>query len=157
MNKKIQIEEQPQIIRKYVAPVLIATIRQCGDAKSHFEHLYHQIGEIVCGPPFSLFIDACAGKDKCVACCYPIQRETTLEEIQNRALDGGEVLSIMHYGPHTTLGESWEVLFDYIERHNIAVKGPRREIYLRYTDIDAGQYVTELQVPLNIPASELPM
>ena len=129
-----------KIASKRVDDVLVASVRfRDGEIEECIE-LLQQYADCVCGQPFTLYHKA-ANKGYDLEVCVPVTRAVETDEITSRLLEGGVVLSIVHRGPHSTLGEAWEALFDHVERNNIAVGGPGREVYL------AG-CVTELQVPL---------
>lgn len=146
--------EEFKIARKQVDDMLIASIRfreECGGIEEYVEKLFRHCVEYVCGPSFTLYHNPGPEKDYDAESCVPVTQVVETDEIKSRVLTGGTVLHIVHRGSHNTLGEAWEVLFDYIERHNIVVDGPVREIYLegygKYPN-DCTEYLTELQVPL---------
>lgn len=142
------MSDRGQVSRKRVKDLLIASVRyrgryeECGD---YFAKLERQVGKQICGPAFCLYTDKVGEQEVDVECCFPVRQAVAAGEVKSRVLVGGDVLTITHYGPYQTLGESWEALFDYIEGNNIRVRGPRREIYLQDSP---GKQVTELQVPL---------
>jgi len=142
------VSDRRPVSRKRIKDLLVASVRyrgryeECGD---YFSKLEGQVKEQICGPAFCLYTDQVGEQGVDIECCFPVRQPVEVGEVKSRVLVGGDVLAITHYGPYRTLGESWEALFDYIEGHNIRVKGPRREIYLQ--DSPDGQ-VTELQVPL---------
>jgi len=138
-----------KIASKRVDDVLVASVRfRDGEIEEYIE-LLHRCVDCICGRPFTLYHKAAKGYD--LEVCVPVTRAVETGEIKSRLLEGGVMLSIVHRGPHSTLGEAWEALFDHVERNNIAVDGPGREVYLQVceecTD-DSAECVTELQVPL---------
>jgi effector-binding domain-containing protein len=138
---------EPAIARKRVAGMLVAYVR-CRDESAGcgalFERLRQEAGEHICGPPLCLH-DA---KSLEIECCYPVEQGVESAAIHCKRLPGGDALSLVHCGPCSQLCESWERLFDYIERNNLPVEGPWREIYLDGLVDEAGEQRIELQAPL---------
>jgi len=127
--------------------MLVASIRYSGtyeEAGRYFEWLRQQVGGYIVGPAFCLYTDRAAQTSVVVECCYPVCQVVEAAGVQCRVLEGGEMCATVHYGPHGTLGEAWEDLFDYVEANNLPVRGSRREIYLRGGEGE--EFVTELQV-----------
>lgn len=146
--------EELTIARKQVGDMLIASIcfqKAQGRIDKTIEKLFQHCAGYVCGPSFTLYHNAVPQRDYDAESCVPVTRAVETDEIKSRILAGGIMLYLIHRGPHSTLGEAWEMLFDHIERHNIAVNGPVREIYLEgyeeYPD-SSTEYLTELQAPL---------
>ncbi|MBN1149458.1 MAG: GyrI-like domain-containing protein [Anaerolineales bacterium] len=138
---------EPVIARSQVADVLVACIRCRSDEinyEAHFERLRQELGEQICGPAFCLH-DVSSQE---IECCFPVKQAIESEAVHCKVLPGGEALSLVHCGPCSRLGESWERLFDYIERNNLPVVGPWREVYLDDQADSAGALRIELQAPL---------
>jgi len=135
------MSNEKKIASKRVDDVLVASVRfRDGDGEiAEYIKLLQQRVECICGQPLTLYHKAAKGYD--LEVCVPVTRAVETGEITSRLLKGGVVLSIVHRGPHSTLGETWELLFDHVERNNITVDGPGREVYLE-------ECVTELQAPL---------
>ncbi len=138
------------IAKKQVGDMLIASIRfreGCGCIEQYVEKLFQYCAEHVCGPPFTLYHN----KDCDVEACVPVTQVIEAQEIKSRMLAGGTMLHVIHRGSQNTLGKAWEILFDHVERRNIVVDGPVREIYLeghgKYPN-SSTECLTELQVPL---------
>jgi effector-binding domain-containing protein len=114
------------------------------DPDTLFETLRREAGEQICGP--ALYLHHSGSSE--IECCYPVMGAVESELVHSQRLPGCEVLSLVHCGPCSGLGESWEMLFDYIERNNIPVAGPWREIYLDDRAGKEGYQRIELQAPL---------
>lgn len=151
--------EEDFVATKHVDDVLVACLRfrsQYDEIPQHFDVLRAQVRPYISGKGLILYYGPHPDGGADMEVCFPVSRAVVTDQVQSRVLPGGDVLSVVHHGPYATLGKTWEKLFDYIERHNIPVKGPRREIYLQFTGDDARQYITELQVPLANRVPELP-
>ena len=81
--------------------------------------------------------------------CFPVTRAVEMDEIKSRALKGGEVLAVLHHGPHETLKEGYRRLFGYIREHGIPTTDKQREVYLKYDPDNSEENVTEIQVFLH--------
>ncbi len=142
-----------KIARKWVDDVLVASVcfrEGDGGIEEHVVKLLQQCAGCVCGQPFTLYHNA-VSKGYDLEVCVPVARAVETGEVKSRLLEGGAVLSIVHCGRHSALGEAWEALFDHVERDNIVVGGPGREVYLAGYGGCADrsvECVTELQVPL---------
>lgn len=72
---------------------------------------------------------------------------------EHRFLPGGNYLSVLYSGTHQDSEEYYDCLFEYMDSHGYRLLGDSIEI----TWIDSGftndisQYVTELQIPVEIP------
>ncbi len=121
-----------KIASKWVDDVLVASVcfrEGDGGIEEHVVKLLQQCAGRVCGQPFTLYHNA-AIKGYDLEVCVPVARAVETDEIRSRLLKGGGVLAIVHRGPHSTLGEAWEALFDHVERNSIVVGGPGREGFL---------------------------
>lgn len=142
------------ITRKRVDDMLIASIRFRGryeEVGRHIGRLLQHCAKVVGGRPFAIYHNSGSAGSYDIEACVPVTQAVETAKIGCRMLEGKDVLSLVHHGPHSTLGETWEALFDYIEKNNMTVDGPGREIYLRGPQEcpgDPEKYVTELQVPL---------
>ena len=57
--------------------------------------------------------------------------------------------TVIHQGSFSSLGEAYNALLAWIEKHHYQIVGSTREIYLQYErDGDESQYVTEVQIPV---------
>jgi DNA-binding transcriptional MerR regulator len=55
----------------------------------------------------------------------------------------------IHQGSFLSLGEAYNALLEWIEKHSYQIVGSTREIYLQYErNGDESQYVTEVQIPV---------
>jgi len=67
-------------------------------------------------------------------------------------LPGGTFISLIHRGPYTELGKSYERLFAYLHQKGLQAQLPSREIYLKGPGMifrgNPKNYLTEIQVPV---------
>ncbi|HEY6249898.1 MAG TPA: GyrI-like domain-containing protein, partial [Candidatus Angelobacter sp.] len=65
-------------------------------------------------------------------------------------LPGGKFVSLVHQGPYTELGKSYERLFAYLHAKGLQGQLPSREIYLKGPGMlfrgNPRKYLTEIQV-----------
>jgi effector-binding domain-containing protein len=144
--------KEENIVKKRVDDMLIASIRFRGkyeEVGEYFDKLYRHCEEHVCGPGFCLYhyeTDTEGGVD--IEACIPVTQAVEADDIKSRTLEGGQVLSMLHYGPYDKLSETYKKLFDYIKENGIAVSPTEREIYLEWNPDDLEKYVTEIQALL---------
>lgn len=57
---------------------------------------------------------------------------------------------IVHHGPFSTLGKTFDTLFEWIRQYNYVADGPIREIYHKgdWVTDNPNEYITELQIPI---------
>jgi hypothetical protein len=138
---------QPVVTYKHVEDILIAAMPlrgTCAQAPATFRLLQEQVWPYVAGKRMLLYYYAASNTR--VECCLAVSRPVNTAEVRSYILTGGEALTLIHLGPYRTLGESWSLLFDHIEGHNIRIQGPRREVYMDEREFTAPVHLTELQV-----------
>jgi effector-binding domain-containing protein len=59
----------------------------------------------------------------------PVRKEVSVPGIECRLLPEIRVLSLVHYGPYETIGETYRVLFDALRERSLEADSPCREIY----------------------------
>ena len=76
--------------------------------------------------------------------------EATINEINIKNLPKIKVASIVHEGSFETIGETYQVLLDWIAANHYTTSGPVREIYHKgeWMTNDTLKYITEIQVPI---------
>ncbi|BCN28993.1 MerR family transcriptional regulator [Anaeromicropila herbilytica] len=57
---------------------------------------------------------------------------------------------IVHHGPFSTIGKTFDTLFEWIRQNNYVADGPIREIYHKgdWVTDNPNEYITELQIPI---------
>ena len=140
-----------EVGRKEVRDLLVATVRPNGrpsQTKRSIEHLLNHLKKTSEEPILCLYSDGEPGKELIAEWCVPVSGPVNREQFETRILRGCTVLSYFHMGHRNTLGQAWEMMFDYIEGNNIQISGPRREIYHDSRTPDRTRGPIELQVPL---------
>jgi effector-binding domain-containing protein len=61
-----------------------------------------------------------------------------------------KVACIVHKGPFSTISQTNEALFSWINNNGYKKKGPMREIYHKgeWATSDPEEYITEIQIPI---------
>ena len=58
---------------------------------------------------------------------------------------------VVHQGSFNTIGKAYDTLIEWVGKHGYQIAGSTREVYLKYErDGDPSQYVTEVQIPVEI-------
>lgn len=149
MDTKIQ-----EIIVKTIPDMLVVAYRFKGkysDVGKAFGKLFRAGGSQCAGKPFSLYYDAeFREEDADIEACILVKKEVVGGEVTCRVVKGGEALTIIHQGSYETIGNSYKVLFDHMNKHGMKTQLPSREIYLKGPGmILAGnpkRYLTEIQM-----------
>jgi len=72
------------------------------------------------------------------------------EPLKAKVIPAGKVASIIHRGPHDTIGKAYEELMAYIGQQGLKPIAHSREYYLRcpHNTTDPEGLVTEIQIPV---------
>lgn len=141
---------------KAVPPVLVATWQFRGkysDCGKGFSKLATAVGRYTSGKAFCLYYDAeYKDDDADIETCFPIRKEVRAEGISVRTLPGIRCLALMHRGPYTQLGRSYEKILRAAEQRELKLATPTREIYVKGPGMifrgNPKKYITEIQLPL---------
>jgi DNA-binding transcriptional MerR regulator len=146
------------IEQKTLAPLLVVAKRWKGryqDSGSAFAELGKKMGRFISGKPMNLYYDAEFKEDDAdIQTCFPLRTRPSRvpSELQVQELPGGTFVSLVHRGPYTELGKSYERLFAYLHDHRLQAQTPSREIYLKGPGMifrgNPKNYLTEIQVPV---------
>jgi DNA-binding transcriptional MerR regulator len=154
----IRLESEiPEPIRdvetKVVPDVFIASVKYKGryeDIGQHMSRLLDVFQSVIAGPSFCLYHDEHhADENMKIECCMPITRKIPAAGFQFTTLPGGRMVSIMHEGDYSSIWMSYQKIVDYMNKHDLPIIPPTREIYLRGAGMilpgDPEKYLTEIQ------------
>lgn len=156
----LQMEEEKmsvndnQIIIKNLPDMIIASIRFKGkyeEVGKAYSELFKKSGRYIAGKPFLLHYDEEYKEENAdIEACIPIKKEINADKINCRVLKGGQALTLIHKGPYPTIGKSYKILIDYINKNNLTIQTPTRDIYLKGPGMifkgNPHKYITEIQV-----------
>ncbi|MCP4547463.1 MAG: GyrI-like domain-containing protein [bacterium] len=148
----------PELIRKQVQPQLVAAVRYLGsydEIVGRLEKLRSAAGDRVCGKAIYLFYGGLQEYGWDVELCLPVSETFAAEGLECRQLEGGEMLTITHTGPHNILPQVWERFWKLLHTGNMSVAAPpfrevRIEDEVEHGE-DADKYVTEIQAASLMP------
>jgi len=145
-----------KIEEKDLPAVLVVSKRWKGryqDTGGAFAELGKKVGRFISGKPMNLYHDAEFKEDQAeIESCFPLRRkpESVPSGLQVHELPGGKFVSLVHQGPYTELGKSYEKLFAYLHARGLAAQVPSREIYLKGPGMlfrgNPRKYLTEIQI-----------
>lgn len=154
--KARQISEQSvfNIEEKNVAPVLVAGIRMKGsydECGKGFAKLGRSLGRHISGQPLCLFYDdEYRENDADFEPCMTVRKPAEVDGIDVRELGAGRCINLIHRGPYTELGRSYERLITYAKEHGYTMQKPSREVYLKGPGMifkgNPTKYLTEIQI-----------
>lgn len=150
------LNEDSRIVIKDLHDVLIASIRFKGrydEAGKTFGRIFKACGRSSCGAPLSLYYQSEYMEDDAdIESCVPVMKEINKEGINSRVLKGGRAITIIHRGPYETIGMTYKVITDYINKNNMHVKLPSREMYIKGPGVilpgNPRKFLTEIQMIL---------
>lgn len=83
--------------------------------------------------------------------CTPVKSLEGNGEVQVYELPKIEKMAcIVHLGSFSTIGKTFDILFDWMRQNNYIADGPIREIYHKgdWVTDNTDEYITELQIPI---------
>ncbi len=149
-----------EVVLKTIEPQLVAAIREVlptyGDVGRLFGELFGFVGRRggrPVGAPLAIYHDAeFRERDADVEAAVPIDRQVQSEgRVVVRELPGVDAMAcVVHRGGYDAVGEAYSALMAWIQANGYRTSGPSREVYLRGpgSGADAGEYVTEVQLPV---------
>lgn len=152
-NKMVDNKKQ-EVLVKELPDLLIVSERFKGkyeDVGRAFGRLYRIGGSAAGGAAFSLYYDKDYKEEQAdIEACVPVKREISKDGVQSRLLPGGRAVCLIHHGPYEKIGESYQVVFDYLAQNGYSAQSPSREVYLKGPGMvfrgDPEKYLTEIQV-----------
>jgi effector-binding domain-containing protein len=143
-----------EIEEKVLQPMLIASIRMKGkysDCGKGFAPIGRKFGRHICGPAMLLMHDTEYREDDAdFEACMPIRSGTSVEGIDVRQLAGGDCVSLIHKGPYSDVGPTYEKLLAYVQEKGYNTASPSRELYLKGPGMifrgNPKKYLTEVQM-----------
>jgi DNA-binding transcriptional MerR regulator len=143
-----------EMVIKDIPDILIASIRFKGiysEVSGIFGKLMRHCGRYCNGIPFCLYYDADYKDDDAdIEVCIPVKQAVNTGDITSRKIQGGKALTKIHQGPYETIGESYKVIFDYVNSTHMKIALPHREVYLKGPGLilprNPKKFVTEIQM-----------
>jgi DNA-binding transcriptional MerR regulator len=138
---------------KDVPDIFMASIKFKGrytDIDQHMTRLFGIFSTVANGPAFCLYHDDHhADENMNIECCLPISRKMPAAGIKYSTLHGTPMVSIMHEGDYETIWKAYQKIVDYLNKRDLPIVPPTREIYLRgkgkILPGDPDKYLTEIQ------------
>ena len=141
---------------KDLPAVLVVSKRWQGryqDTGGAFAELGKKMGRFISGKPMNLYHDAEFKEDGAeIQSCFPLRKKPASVPggLEVQELPGGKFVSLVHQGPYTELGRSYERLFAYLHAKGLQAQLPSREIYLKGPGMlfrgNPRKYLTEILV-----------
>ncbi len=126
-------ENHFEIIEKELPDILIASIRwkgQYSNIGKYFGKLYRAVGRNVCGKPLGLYHDdGYKEADADIEACVPIRNDKKGKGVSIATLKGGLGICLVHKGPYSDIGRSYEQIFAYAKGKGYVLQTPSRETY----------------------------
>ena len=145
-----------KIEEKHLPAVLVVSRRWKGryqDTGAAFAELGKKMGRFISGKPMNLYHDAEFKEDGAeIQSCFALRTRpaNVPTGLQVHELPGGKFVSLVHQGPYTELGKSYERLFAYVHSNGLEAQLPSREIYLKGPGMlfrgNPKKYLTEIQI-----------
>lgn len=141
------------VLEKHIDDMIFAGFRFRGryeDLGRAFREVGRKAGRHIAGPAMSMDYNFEYMENADIEGGFPLSRKISAEGIDVRVLSGGKAVTITHYGPYASLGNTYRELFSYINEKNYSMRSPCREIYHKGPGMilrgNPEKYVTEIQV-----------
>ena len=86
--------------------------------------------------------------------CLPIRKQISDSTINCKRLPAVKAVCTTHYGSYETLYLAYKALFEYVNKQNISLLTPSREIYVKGPGMifkgNSQDYVTKVILPFQI-------
>lgn len=104
------------------------------------------------GPVFNIYHD-CDKKDIAdIETCLVVKKKIEAPEVTYKTLKSERALVTTHIGGYETISNAYKAIYDYAQEHNIQIKSPTREIYLKGPGMvfkgNPNKYQTQLIIPI---------
>jgi len=150
-------EPEGELTVKEVPDLFMASIRfkgQYSEISRHMTRLSEIFSTVANGPAFCLYHDEHhADENMNIECCIPIRKKMPAAGINFTTLNGEKMVCIMHEGDYATIWKAYQKIVDYLNKRNLPIMPPSREIYLKGTGKilpgDPEKYLTEIQFIMN--------
>lgn len=150
------------IILKELPAVIVASMRTTIPDYDEFNNLYPKMGRLMgkhgarCAVPeycFTIYNDGeYKEKDIDVEVCQAVANKLPdADGVVYKQIEGVPTAAcILHKGPYSTIGKSYETLFSWVERNGYEVADDPRESYIDgvWNKEDPADWLTEIQVPV---------
>ncbi|MCA9129908.1 MAG: MerR family transcriptional regulator [Planctomycetales bacterium] len=148
-KKTYEVEE------KRVPELLVAGIRVTGrydECGKVFGQLGRKLGRHISGTPLCLIYDDEYREDHAdFEPSVPIRKPVQIDGVDIRSLPDQLCLTLVHLGPYTQLGRSYEILIRYAKERGYRLTLPSREVYVKGPGMffrgNPKNYLTEIQIP----------
>ncbi|MEQ8672703.1 MAG: MerR family transcriptional regulator [Aggregatilineales bacterium] len=161
------------VVLRKIAPQIVAGIRavvkaDSGDITAMFEEIEAYVARYNAretAPPLTIYHDADYRDDDIdVEIAVPVNAVIpATERVHIREVEAVATMAcVVHKGDYISIAEAYTSLFGWIATHDYTISGALREVYLRfgadnvgyrlpdaYLTTTAGEFVTELQVPVS--------
>jgi hypothetical protein len=114
-----------------------------------FDRLRATCGKAICGDALAIFHGGAVKDGYLVECAYPVTSSFETGDIHTRILEAAPALTVLHHGPHLTIREGVQKIYDYLDAHAWTTSLFRREIYRVLDPALPDKNVTEVQVILH--------
>ncbi len=149
------------VIIKELPEVIVASMRKVIANYDEFNEFYPVMGKLMekhgvkCATPgycFSLYHDGeYKEKDIDVEICESVDKiYESKDGITYKQIPSTKAACILHKGPYTTIGKSYEAIFSWIERNGYQTADMPRESYIDgcWNKENPEDWLTEIQIPV---------
>ncbi len=140
---------------KDVPALYFAGLRSTGrwdEIGANFNTVGRKAGRWIGGPAMSLCYDGEYKDDADYEAGFPLRRPKEISGLDCRELPAVRCVTLIHRGPYTELGRSYERLLEFINARKLSWGPPTREVYLKGPGMffrgNPKKYATEIQIPV---------
>jgi DNA-binding transcriptional MerR regulator len=143
-----------EVEEKTLDPVLVAGVRmKCrySEMGREFSQISRSLGRHIAGKAMCLYFDGEYREDDAdLEPCMPVRKHVERKGLSVHELPGGRCVSLIHKGPWTQLGRSYERVLKYVKDRGYEMTLPTREVYLKGPGMifrgNPHKYLTKIQI-----------
>ncbi|MDJ0840222.1 MAG: MerR family transcriptional regulator [Acidobacteriota bacterium] len=143
-----------EVVEKDLDPMLFAGVRMkggYGEIGKAFSRVGRKAGFKIAGKPLGLFYDeGYRETDADFEGGFPLRKPIDDEVVDCRELEGGHAVSLIHNGPYSDCGPTYQALLTHIAEKGYTPQSPSREVYLKGPGMifkgNPARYITEIQL-----------
>ncbi|OQA04589.1 MAG: Bacterial transcription activator, effector binding domain [bacterium ADurb.Bin400] len=161
-NIKLERKMESNVILKELPEVIVASMREVIPNYEEFNNFYPKMGKLMakhgarCAVPeycFTIYHDGeYREKDIDVEICQAVEeRLPSADGVSYKLIKAFPTAAcILHKGPYSTIGKSYEAVFSWIEGNGYRIVDNPRESYIDgiWNKEDPADWLTEIQVPI---------
>jgi DNA-binding transcriptional MerR regulator/effector-binding domain-containing protein len=126
------------------------------DINTHHINLLKICGSAIDGKSITLFHDDHQFEDEMdLECCLPVKHKIPATGITFRNLPGTKAVSVIYEGPLESIWMGYRKIIDYLNKNNLAIQSPSREVHLSNSGFVPGEEDKPVRIDIQFLTGDL--